>query len=114
MITTRFSRLIEPRQVLLVLLFWISRIVRGNPESRSRFVKVLNARLGRFTPWQIIISTLTTIYAIKNSDKILGLQAPEPLARLYARDYYRASVISFDAYGGAGEKLGRGGSKISR
>ena len=27
----------------------------------------------RFSPWQIIVSTLTTVYALKNLDKILGL-----------------------------------------
>lgn len=36
----------------------------------------------RFTPWQIILTTLTTLYAVRNMDKILGLEAPEPLARL--------------------------------
>lgn len=27
----------------------------------------------RFTPWQIIVSTLTGVYAVRNIDKILGL-----------------------------------------
>ena len=27
----------------------------------------------RFSPWQIIVSTLTTVYALKNLDKIVGL-----------------------------------------
>lgn len=52
----------------------------------------------RYTPWQIIVSTLTALYAVRNFDKILGLEcklpllarvtmltsaiAPEPLARL--------------------------------
>ena len=27
----------------------------------------------RFTPWQIIVSTLTAVYSIRNFDKILGL-----------------------------------------
>lgn len=27
-----------------------------------------------FTPWQLIVSTLTGVYAIRNLDKILGLQ----------------------------------------
>lgn len=80
-------------QVLIVLLFWISRIVRGNAIPSFPLMKRLNKALSKFTPYQIIISTLTTIYAIKNSDKILGLQAPEPLARLYHRDYYRATWI---------------------
>lgn len=26
----------------------------------------------RFTPWQIVLSTLTGVYAIRNFDKILG------------------------------------------
>lgn len=28
---------------------------------------------GQFTPWQIIVSTLTALYAVRNFDKILGL-----------------------------------------
>lgn len=27
----------------------------------------------RYTPWQIVVSTLTGVYAIRNLDKILGL-----------------------------------------
>lgn len=27
----------------------------------------------RFTPWQLIVGTLTSLYAIRNLDKILGL-----------------------------------------
>lgn len=66
--------------------------MRGSPNPTSRLAKAINARLGRFTPWQIILSVLTTVYAFKNGDKLLGLQAPEPLARLYSRNYYRACV----------------------
>lgn len=29
------------------------------------------------------------MYAIKNSDALLGLNAPDPLARLYSKNYYR-------------------------
>lgn len=32
------------------------------------------ARPARFTPWQLIVSTLTGVYAVRNFDKILGLQ----------------------------------------
>ena len=62
-----------------------------------------NLPLERFTPWQIIVSTLTAVYSIRNLDKLLGLNgeqsssflllcllttptAPEPLARL-VRDH---------------------------
>ena len=33
----------------------------------------LDNQPGRFTPWQIIASTLTAVYAVRNFDKILGL-----------------------------------------
>lgn len=29
--------------------------------------------LERFTPWQLILSALTAVYALRNLDKILGL-----------------------------------------
>ncbi|KAI5478891.1 hormone-sensitive lipase [Pseudohyphozyma bogoriensis] len=88
-------------QVFLVLLFWISRLAKGNREGPRRvpLVRRLNKLLSRYTPWQIILSTFIGIYAVKHSDSILGLQAPEPLARLYSRNYYRATwiVTAFDA-----------------
>jgi len=79
-----------PSQVFLVLLFWISRIVLTSPLGpKLFFIRRLNRRLSRFTPWQLILSTLTGLYALRHGDVLLGLQAPEPLARLYSRDYYR-------------------------
>lgn len=80
--------------MFVVLLFWVSRIARGNPRGPPiPLLRHLNRYLASFTPYKIILSTLTLLYAIKNSDAILGLQAPEPLARLYNRDYYRATWI---------------------
>ena len=29
--------------------------------------------LGDFTPWQIVVSTLTAVYAMRNADKLIGL-----------------------------------------
>ncbi|ESK96573.1 hormone-sensitive lipase [Moniliophthora roreri MCA 2997] len=87
-------------QVFLVLLFWIWRIVRGSAgPPRFLSLRKANSALKRYTPWQIILSTLTTVYAIRNLDKILGLSAPEPLARLYSPSYYRATwlVTGLDA-----------------
>ncbi|GAA5893991.1 uncharacterized protein JCM6883_003690 [Sporobolomyces salmoneus] len=81
-------------QVFLVLLFWISRIAFTSQRGpRFLYLRRLNAKLSRFTPWQIILSTLTVLYALRHGDVLLGLQAPEPLARLYSRDYYRATWI---------------------
>jgi len=83
-------------QVFLVILFWLWRIVRGNsgPPRVLWLTKVNRAIrsmvhlrafsspwhvmtnsdvVERFTPWQIIVSTLTAVYSIRNFDKILGL-----------------------------------------
>ncbi|KAF8757263.1 Alpha beta-hydrolase [Rhizoctonia solani] len=48
----------------------------------------------RFTPWQIIVAALSTLYAGRHLDSIIGLGSPEPLARLYSRSYYRATWIT--------------------
>ncbi|KAF9010525.1 Alpha/Beta hydrolase protein [Cyathus striatus] len=82
-------------QVFLVIFFWLWRIVRGNTgPPRILWLPRLNKALKRFTPWQIIMSSLTAVYAMRNFDKILGLSAPEPLARLYSPSYYRATWIA--------------------
>ncbi|CEQ39595.1 SPOSA6832_01132, partial [Sporobolomyces salmonicolor] len=81
-------------QVFLVLLFWISRIAIGDRYGpRFFWIRRLNRALAKCTPWQIVLSTLTVLYALRHGDVLLGLQAPEPLARLYSRDYYRATWI---------------------
>ncbi|TXT13770.1 hypothetical protein VHUM_01137 [Vanrija humicola] len=59
----------------------------------------VNERLKYFTPYQIILATFTFIYALRHFDDILGLGAPDPLANMYSRSYYRATYINtaFDA-----------------
>lgn len=39
------------------------------------------------------MGTLTFVYVLKNTFLLLGLNAPEPLARLYSRSYYWATWI---------------------
>ncbi|KAI6032828.1 Alpha/Beta hydrolase protein [Pisolithus orientalis] len=81
--------------VFLVILFWIWRLVAGNPGGpRVLWIRKLNKRLQRFSPWKIIVSTLTAVYAVRNLDKIVGLGSPEPLAHLYSPSYYRATWIA--------------------
>ncbi|KZT26689.1 alpha/beta-hydrolase [Neolentinus lepideus HHB14362 ss-1] len=82
-------------KVFLVLCFWLWQIMRGHESGpRLLWIRRANRRLQRFTPWQIIVSTLTAVYALRNIDKILGLMAPEPLANLYSPSYYRATWIA--------------------
>lgn len=108
-------------QVFLVISFWVWRLSIGDGRGggsaaataggarkplrlRSRggilgIVGWVNRNLGRFSPYQLLVGTLTLVYAVRNLDVILGLQAPEPLARMYSRAYYRASylAVAFDA-----------------
>ncbi|CAK5281607.1 unnamed protein product [Mycena citricolor] len=82
-------------QVFLVILFWVWRLVRGNPKGPSfLWLELINRRLQKYTPWQVVLSTLTAVYVVRNFDKILGLQSPEPHARLYSPSYYRATWIN--------------------
>ncbi|KIR53229.1 hormone-sensitive lipase [Cryptococcus gattii Ru294] len=59
----------------------------------------LNERLKNFSPYQLILATLTLVYALRHFDDLLGISAPEPLARMYTRSYYRATYVNtaFDA-----------------
>ncbi|KAF8331118.1 uncharacterized protein EI90DRAFT_3016550 [Cantharellus anzutake] len=68
-------------QIVLVLTFWIWRLIRGGPNGPGIFSK-FNVYLKRFTPWQIILSTLSIMYASRNIDCIIGLA-----------DFYRATWI---------------------
>ncbi|KAJ3759141.1 Alpha/Beta hydrolase protein [Lentinula raphanica] len=82
-------------QVFLVIFFWLWRIIRGGSgPPRLLWLKAINRFLQRFTPWQIIVSTLTAVYAMRNFDKLLGLESPEPLRSLYSPNYYRATWIT--------------------
>ncbi|KAA1118886.1 hypothetical protein PGT21_009512 [Puccinia graminis f. sp. tritici] len=80
-------------QVILVLLFWAWRLRSGDPGGPAG-VKQLNNRFKKFSPWQISVTLLTCLYGIRHWDTLVGLAAPEPLARLYSRGFYRATWIN--------------------
>jgi acetyl esterase/lipase len=54
----------------------------------------INHRLQSFTPYQLILGTLTIVYALRHLDDLLGIGAPEPLAKMYSRSYYRATYVN--------------------
>ncbi|KAF8320901.1 alpha/beta-hydrolase [Clavulina sp. PMI_390] len=82
-------------QVVLVLLFWIWRVVKGaSGGPRFFYIPRINRFLTRFSPWQIIVATLSTVYAFRNADSLLGLGSPEPLANLYSPDFFRATWLT--------------------
>ncbi|WVW83219.1 hypothetical protein I302_105237 [Kwoniella bestiolae CBS 10118] len=79
---------------------WLARIwVKIVGRRMVRWIGNVNERLKHFTPYQLVLGTLTLVYALRHLDDLLGLGAPEPLARLYTRSYYRATYVNtaFDA-----------------
>ena len=43
------------------------------PDFNRNISRTLSTVTGNFTPWQIIVSTLTVVYAMRNADKLVGL-----------------------------------------
>jgi hypothetical protein len=89
--STRLKRL----QVLLVLSFWALVLGKG-PRQGPRKIPLarrLNDFATRYSPWQIFVFSLTSIYAIRHLDALGGFGAPEPLARMYSRSFYRTTWI---------------------
>ncbi|KAI0706850.1 Alpha/Beta hydrolase protein [Cerioporus squamosus] len=75
-------------QVILVIIFWFWRVLRGDPSGPSLlWIRRANRALNhcQHPYW---------VYAVRNLDKILGLAAPEPLANLYSPSYYRATWVT--------------------
>lgn len=79
-------------QVFLVLFFWIYQLVFGSRTGpRLLWIRKVNrilgkenlnrcfgqgpdvGALGRWTPWQILVSAMSGLYAARNMDTILGL-----------------------------------------
>ncbi|KAF9398993.1 hypothetical protein BGX21_006950 [Mortierella sp. AD011] len=51
--------------------------------------KGLHNFLKKFTPWQIIVGALTTLYAAHHADLLLGLTPAEPEKKMFSRRYTR-------------------------
>nr|XP_018263969.1 hormone-sensitive lipase [Kwoniella dejecticola CBS 10117]OBR86127.1 hormone-sensitive lipase [Kwoniella dejecticola CBS 10117] len=113
----RPSPAVRRTQIFLVLFFWIWRLYKGDgaprpTATRSAIGASPSQRIGHSQrAWiariwvkivgrrMLILATLTMVYALRHLDDLLGLGAPEPLARLYSRSYYRATYVNtaFDA-----------------
>ncbi|KAK0555429.1 hypothetical protein OC844_006064 [Tilletia horrida] len=94
----RPSTRLKRAQVLTVLSLGLLALRYGdrNGPKRMHWIRWLNARAqhSNFTPWQIVVCTVTAVYAIRNLDHLLGFGAPEPLARMYSRAFYRTTWIN--------------------
>jgi hypothetical protein len=69
----RPSQRLKSLQVLLVLVAWTGYLIRGNRHG-PYFVRRISRRTsGKLTTWQTFCMTLTGLYLLKNTDKLLGL-----------------------------------------
>ncbi|KAK6359289.1 hypothetical protein TWF696_000451 [Orbilia brochopaga] len=81
-------------EVFVVVVFWTTILGTGNKNGPPFLRKYFQALSRRLTPWQTIVSTMLCIYVSQNFSYILGLQAPEPLANLYTKAYFRATWVT--------------------
>lgn len=91
-------------QVFLIVFFWLWRISNGAPDGpRIFYIRRINRFLSqsphracnahsqaacspeRYTPWQIIVSTLTIIYGARHLDSILGVGCRRRFPSLHSR-----------------------------
>jgi len=56
-------------------------------------LRFLNTLLAPTQPWKIILGTLSGSYLIKKFFLLVYLNEPEPMARMYTRNFYRATWI---------------------
>lgn len=86
-------------QIFSVILFWLWFLATGTRDGPNPLIRKINAKLKRFSPWQIVVFSSVGIYTIRHLDSLLGFGAPEPLARMYSRNFYRTTwlVTALDA-----------------
>ncbi|CAK7272679.1 hypothetical protein SEPCBS119000_005251 [Sporothrix epigloea] len=80
-------------QVLAVVAFWTTYLVRGNkhgPPGAQRLFRVLYRR---FTAWQMVLLTMLYVYATRNFSTLVGLASPDPLTNMYDATFYRATWV---------------------
>ncbi|KAI8086082.1 Alpha/Beta hydrolase protein [Halteromyces radiatus] len=80
-------------QVLLTMIvgYWI--IIKGDTNRLPKILQKFNKSIDGNAPWKITVSAWMAYYLIQNLFHLVGLNAPEPLARLYKRSFYRATWI---------------------
>lgn len=79
----RAFRMIFGGKKMPIGLGWIARMNERISESSSRNREhEANVFTEHFTPYQLVLGTLTLMYALRHLDVLLGSGPPEPLARL--------------------------------
>ncbi|KAF9893707.1 hypothetical protein FE257_009875 [Aspergillus nanangensis] len=87
--STKFRKI----QVVAVLLFWSTYILRGNKHGPPGFRNISSQISNKLTVWQTTVAVFLWLYVCRNFGKVMGLECPEPLANLYSRAFFRATWV---------------------
>ncbi|KAL1882365.1 hypothetical protein VTK73DRAFT_1924 [Phialemonium thermophilum] len=80
-------------QVLAVLAFWSTYLVRGHKHGPP-VIRVFSRALSKsLTTWQTVLITMLYLYAARNFSTLVALASPEPLANMYDATYFRATWV---------------------
>ncbi|KAI9492342.1 Alpha/Beta hydrolase protein [Zychaea mexicana] len=80
-------------QVLLTLIFGLWALMKGKTQHLPRTLQKINRLTAGRSPWKIALGSWMSYYLLQNLFLLFGLNAPEPLTRLYKRSFYRATWI---------------------
>ncbi|EJD02859.1 alpha/beta-hydrolase [Fomitiporia mediterranea MF3/22] len=84
------------KETTIILLFSIYGLLTSSKRGpRFFWIRPLNRALQRYTPWQIIAATFSLLYAIRNLDKLFGLDGWSHACTCdYAPEFNRAAWIN--------------------
>ncbi|KAF9547012.1 hypothetical protein EC957_009016 [Mortierella hygrophila] len=71
--------------IVVLLMSYVA--LRKVPAAGPRPFQKLHNLLKKYTPWQILIGALTTLYAAHHADLLLGLTPAEPEKKMFSRRY---------------------------
>ncbi len=73
--------------------FFVSYVaLRKVPPTGPRAFQRLHTALKKYTPWQILIGALTTLYAAHHADLLVGLTPAEPEKKMVL-DFFLNSLF---------------------
>ncbi|KAI7899122.1 Alpha/Beta hydrolase protein [Cokeromyces recurvatus] len=80
-------------QILLTFTFGWCLVFYGKTNKLPLFIQKLNKKQARKSPWRVALASWLLVYFSQNIFLLIGLNAPDPLSRLYKRSFYRATWI---------------------